>query len=272
MDPQLQLDQAHDIWKNILTKEQMMDMGIAKGEGRQNKRPKTTKQTPAKRTHQPQVDNLMKMVAQLALRTETSLNMVLQEHQFLIHMQPGPGSLLPSLLKGTQTWHQSNKELPLRHCLINILWDSLHARLDQLKQAAPQDQLWKECQTLGIINQQGTLPYLRWEASTRTLKPTTEAPLSLEEVIKEVDNIRRLVQDPTTTLRFHSLTKLQDNGDRSLPWLWLISTRNQPETWHCVRKLCYHAIWQQVRIQIKPQSADRSQLAKQIQAALNSGS
>ena len=208
------------------------------------------------------------MIAQLALRTETSLNMMLQEHQFIIHMHPGQGSLLPELIRGTQVWHQSNKELPLRHHLINILWDTLYTRLEKLTKVDQQHAMWKECQSLGILNDQGTIPYLRWEASSKQLKPTSEAPMSPQETLREVENIRRLVQDPTTTLRFHSLVKVTDNTDKSLPWLWLLSSRNQPEAWHAVRKLCFHATWQLLRIQVKPQSADRSALAQRIQQAI----
>ena len=74
-------------------------------------------------------------------------------------------------------------------------------------------------------------------------------------------------QDPTTTLRFHALTKT--SSDRSVPWLWLVSSRNQPEAWAEARQLCFHAIWQLIRCQIKPQGVEKSALAKQIQQQLN---
>ena len=97
-------------------------------EKQQNKRPKITRQPPQQRQPKTQPDQLVRMIAQLALRTETSLNMMLQEHQFIIHMHPGQGSLLPELIRGTQVWHQSNKELPLRHHLINIMWGTPYTR------------------------------------------------------------------------------------------------------------------------------------------------
>ena len=144
MDPQNTLGQAHAIWSQILTKDQMAEIGLGKEDGHQAKRLKRVKHQTPKR---PAVnEELLKMVARLALRTETTRTF-LTEHQ-------------------------------------------------------------------------GNLPYLRWETSTRTLKPTSEAPLSLQEVVREVENVHRLVQDPTTTLRFHSLTKASDSQDKTLPWLW----------------------------------------------------
>ena len=267
MDPQNALDQANAIWSHILTKEQVAEI-LGPKEEQSAKRPRTGKNLPQKKQQKVVNEDLLKMVAKLALRTETTMNMFLQEHQFQIYMQPGPGSIIPVLLRGTQEWHQSDKALPLRHRLINLLWETLKSRLDQLTKVGPQDQSWLECQRLGIIDAKGNLPYLRWEASSKMLKPTAEAPLSLQEVVREVENVLRLVQDPTTTLRFHSLTKMTDSSDKTLPWLWMISSRNQPEAWHAVRKLCWHATWQLIRIQLKPQSADRSPLAKQIQQSI----
>ena len=59
--------------------------------------------------------------------------------------------------------------------------------------------------------------------------------------------------------------------DRAIPFLWMISSRNQPEAWSEVRRVCYHAIWQLVRTSIRPQGTERSNLSKGIQQKLTKG-
>ena len=76
-----------------------------------------------------------------------------------------------------------------------------------------------------------------------------------------------ILEDATTHQRRYTLTKT--STDRSVPWLWLVSSRNQPEAWAEARQLCFHAIWQLIRCQIKPQGVEKSTLAKQIQQQLN---
>ena len=209
------------------------------------------------------------MIARLALRNEASLNALLQEHQFLIHVNPGPGSLLPLMLAETQKWHASNKATPLRHQLVVLMLETLQQRASILAKSSPQDAVWKEAEQMLLITSDGQMPYLRWDASTRTLKPTNEAKMSIQEAVRCVETLCRLAQDPSTTLRFHALTKNRESQDRAVPWLWLVSSRNQPEAWSEAHRLCYHAIWQLVRCQVRPQTSETSALAKQIQQRLN---
>ena len=147
--------------------------------------------------------------------------------------------------------------------------ETLTQRTELLAKASQKDEIWKEAEKMLLINGEGQMPYMRWDPQTRMLKPTKDATMSVQECLRAVQNLTRLAQDPTTTLRFHALTKVKDQQDRSIPWLWLMSSRNQPEAWAEARHSCYHAIWQLIRCQIRPQSAERSPLAKQIQKQLN---
>jgi hypothetical protein len=224
------------------------------------------------RQTKPTYDELVAMVARLALRTEDSLQQLLQDHQFILHLQPGQGSALPLMLAATQSWHQGSRDTPLRHHLVVVLISTLEERLTNLSKATPKDPQWIECQKLNLIDSDGNMPYLRWDASARSLRPTKDATLKLEEALRAVQNIHRLVQDPTTTIRFHGLTKPSKTTDKAIPFLWMISSRNQPEAWSEIRRVCYHAIWQLVRTSIRPQGTERSSLVKGIQQKLARGS
>ena len=267
------LDQANAIWSSILSVDQMKALGLGLEGDRQAKRPKTEVGRKGPRQTKPSYDDLVALVARLALRTEDSLQQLLQEHQFILHLQPGQGSVIPLMLAATQTWHKGPKDTPLRHHLVVVLITALEERLLALSKSTPKDPQWIECQKLNLIDSEGNMPYLRWDPTARTLKPTKEATLRLDEALRAIQNVRRLVEDPTTTIRFHGLMKHTDqNSDKALPFLWMISSRNQPEAWSEVRRVCYHAIWQLVRTSIRPQGTERSTLAKSIQQKLAKGS
>ena len=195
MDPQNHMDQATDIWKTILTKDQMKELGI-NTDAQKSKRPKTSSSPASTRSTNKSQSDLLMMIARLTLRNESSLNALLQEHQFLIHVNPGPGSLIPLMLAETKQWHASNKETPLRHHLVVLMLETLHQRAEILAKASPQDAVWKEAEQMLLITKEGQMPYLRWDASTRTLKPTNENKMSIQEAVKSVANLWRLVQDP----------------------------------------------------------------------------
>jgi hypothetical protein len=268
------LDQANAIWSSILSEDQMKALGLGSEGNRQAKRPKTENKELGKkgpRHSKPSYDELVTMVARLALRTEDSLQQLLQEHQFILHLQPGQGSVIPLMSAATQSWHKGSKETPLRHHLVVVLISTLEERLTNLSRSNPKDPQWIDCQKLNLIDSDGNMPYLRWDATARTLKPTKDATLRLDEALRAIQNIHRLVQDPTTTIRFHGLTKPSESTDRAIPFLWMISSRNQPEAWSEVRRVCYHAIWQLVRTSIRPQGTERSNLSKGIQQKLTKG-
>ena len=269
MDHPNGLEQAHGIWKNLLTEAQMTELGIAAPEDHRDKRHKPNRQ-PKKKT---QADNAMELllhqVARLALRTEASVKTLLQDFQFVLHLEPGQGSLIPILLAKSQQWHQGDRTVPLRHLLVTQMLQTLLDRLDALSKTQASDDMQKECQEMGLINSQGMLPYPRWDPQTKKLKESKETPLSLQETMKAVQNAHRLAQEIGTTNRFHALTKVANDGDRSIPWLWTVTCRANGEMWSELKRLCWHSIWRLIRAQIRPQTLDRSHLEKDIVKALN---
>eukprot|EP00435_Cladocopium_sp_Y103_P055446 s1325_g18.t1 len=259
------------IWGGLLTPEQLAALGISKDAQTSVKRPRHSKAQQGKnRESMPSYEDLLQMVARLALRTEDSVNQLLQDHQYVLHLHPGPGSLIPTMLAASQAWHQGDRSTPLRHHLVVLMINTLLERLEKLAQTKTDDPAWIESLQYHIVDSQGQMPFLRWDSKSRTLVPSKEASLPMGQVIKSLKVIQRLIQDSTTTLRFHSLVKIsEDKQDRSIPWLWMISSRNNPEAWNEVRSLCFHSSWQLIRLQIRPQGTERSTLAKSIHKALS---
>ena len=211
------MDQANAIWQAILTPAQLAQLVPTDKVEQAPKRHKPGSTNSSTRSSKPEPNKLLEMLARLALRTESSLNSLLEEHQFLIHINPGPGSILPLMLEGTKKWHASDKSTPLRHSLVVLMLETLVQRTEVLAKSSPADSAWKEAEKMFLINGDGHMPYLRWDPTSKMLRPTKDATIQIHAALRAVQNLHRLVQDPTTTLRFHALTKT--NSDRSVPWL-----------------------------------------------------
>ena len=118
------------------------------------------------------------MVAKLALRTEDALNQVLQEHQYVMHFQPGPDSIIPILLRASQKWHKEEKTTSLKHVLSSLMIQTLLAKVETLAKTPPEEPLWQVCQAKGLIDSQGNMPFLRWNDKNKKLEPSKEASIT----------------------------------------------------------------------------------------------
>ena len=212
--------------------------------------------------------SVLQTMTQLLLRHEDALNGLLQESQFVVHLTPGVGSIIPQMLKQTKDWHaQSEKTTTLRHCLAKSMISTLQLRLSKLAEASPTSDLYQDCMKYHLLKseQDRTMPFLRWNAQQKKLQPTDQPGLPLEAVQKSLANIMRLMDDQRVTLRFHALARQKgEDSSHPVPFLWCVSMRNSPELWSEISTLCYHSIWQLIQARVKAQTLDRQPLAKQL--------
>ena len=273
------LQAAQGVWGNLLTPSQLNQLGIPTPQNdREAKRPKKaetkTKGRQPSSTSQETVTvpkQVLTTLTKLVLRHEDSLNVLMQESEFLIHMSPGQGSILPALLQKSKDWHGGDKLVSLRHTLAVTMMKTLADRLAKLIQAEPTAELYQECVRLHLINEDKdkTMPYLRWNEQKRCLQPNNTPGLPVQAVERSLTNILRMLEDPMVTLRFHALMRPQEGMEitKSIPWLWTVSMR-YPDLWHELTKLSYHSIWQLTQMQLRPQNLNRQPLAKLLQKTM----
>ena len=281
----MELDEGTDslavskIWGPLLTPAELANLGIptdSKETDKSNKRHKPNKTEQKgkgkgkshKSTSQETVTvNKAALVTltKLVLRHEDSLNTTLQESQFLMFMSPGAGSVLKQLFEESCQWHESGREIPLRHVLAKSMLQHLEERLVKLIAADPNTELYKECVDHHLIlpDDHRTTPFLRWDASKKCLVPNHTPGLPAQQVLKSFQAILRLMEDPAVTLRFHALKKTQDQ--QVIPWMWTVSQRTAPELWHSIHQLCYHASWRLILTRLRPQGLQRQPLAQTLQ-------
>jgi hypothetical protein len=213
-------------------------------------------------------------LCRLVLKHEDTINSLLQESQFLLHLAPGKGSILPLMMDVSRSWHQQvEKTLPLRHLLAQSMMEEMARRLQKLMDATPTEDLFLDCKAYHLIrdDHDRTMPFLRWSHQRKCLEATEQQGLPIQEVSRSLQNIIRLLKaDPKVTLRFHSLKKPMTGTEpqQALPWIWTVALRNTPELWHEVARLAYHSSWQLVQVRLRPQGMERTPLAKTLMKAM----
>jgi hypothetical protein len=179
------LDQANAIWSSILHADQMKALGLSNEGGRQVARHKPEHKDNSRKsnrtTHKTSYDDLVAMATRLALRMEKSLQPLLQDHQFKLHLQLGRGSMLTLMLATTHFWHNGSQDTPLRHQPAVLLLFTLEERLPNLSRATSMDQPWIECPQLNLIDLESSMPYLRWGPLARMMKPAKNTTLKMDE-------------------------------------------------------------------------------------------
>jgi hypothetical protein len=218
---------------------------------------------------------LLHLVARMVIRHESTMQALLQEFEFLVYMDTGEGSVIPTLLATTKAWHQGSRDQTLRHTLSLTFIETLTLRLEKLCQAQVTDEVYQDCLKYNLVDADRNMPYLRWDASARKLTPSKEKSLPIGEVQNILGNVRTILRsEPQITLRFHALSNLQkmEGTSRSIPFLWMVGHRTQGELWNLLHKISYHSIWQLVRSTLRPQNQQKSGLMKQIQQTLQTTS
>ena len=259
-------DSMVKIWGNLLAEAQLKGLGISESDQQKpNKRHKGDKADHKSRSKPANKQNsemmsvpkdLILNMAKLALKHEDTLNTLLQESEFVLHLAPGEGSLLPILMMKSQEWHKGPKTVPLRHTLAVSMLMVLEERLTKLANADTASDLFQACIQQNLVTKEKTMPFLRWDASQSRLTPSNTQHLPLDQVQRSLTNILRLMEDKEVTLRYHALKRTPDSSPSSqpIPWLWTVSMRHNPELWNEIANLCYHSIWRLILANLKPQS------------------
>ena len=133
------------IWSNVLPKEELLK-ACKRQRSQDQPSPKRSRGRMTERKNEagPDTKEVLLLLARLALRHEDSIQAMLQQQQFILHLKSGQGSLLPLLMKKSQMWHaEEEKKLPLRCCLAQLMLETLQERASKLLQASPQDAIFQ---------------------------------------------------------------------------------------------------------------------------------
>ena len=244
------------------------------------KRPR--KGEPAQQTHPKTMANnvnlalAMSQLAKLALKLDRDMQLMKKEDTYIFFFgNKGPDSCINLLMQKTETWaqeHQLQRQgqqktpmLPLRLKLMQVVFNTLLTKLDQLATAKEGSDLkTRALQTL-VLLPDGTCPYLEWDAQARQLKVSQRKPLTLKHLHQICTDMLEALSDVHLVMRFHSLP--MTNNKEVTPWRLQLSMRaDQP--WQLMQLLCHSAIWLTMGGSLKMHSLQQSPLAHQLQKTL----
>ena len=272
VDPDTQLIQ---LWQNILPKEELSRVCHSNG-----KRPASREQSASERKRgrnpdQPKGEDvdqkqLIQLMARLMLRHEDTLHTLLREHEFVLHLRTGNGSVIPLMMKQSMDWHQSKeKNSSLRQTLAHFLFTTLHQRAQHILNAQKGEEIHKVSMAQMLITEDQHYPFLMWCNQSKKLTMSKDKPLDGETLEDILQSLVEMSSEHQNILRFHALKKIPNGQEpqegMAYPWLLTISTK----MFATLQRLCYHSIWLLVAVDLKQQSLSRSPLAKQIDTKIH---
>ena len=256
--------QMVDIWAHVLPKDQLkriLETEPQETEKRHKGRKFQNKENPDEMGH----TQLLKAMAALLLRHEDSIKCLNLDMEYMVHLNPGPGSILGDLMTASKDWtNAKEKATPLRHHLVVTTIDLLLQRFTALTEAQPESELHKRALQYLLLDSNNHCPFLSWSPERKQLIQSKTPPMPMEEVLKTIQEIKTCLEDSRVTLKFHSLRKMSTDTDKAVPFLWTVSHRVAPNLWHLLQRLAFHSSWQLIQVHLRPANLQRSPLAKSI--------
>ena len=120
------------------------------------------------------------MLAKLCLRQEDMINAMCLDRSFLLFLQAGKGSILPTMLTASKEWHtqkqQARVTCPLRQVLFLKVVEELVQRIGRLNVEDSADALCANLRSKQILNAQNERNYMSWDQQAKCLRPTNLEP------------------------------------------------------------------------------------------------
>ena len=124
--------------------------------------------------------SLVQMLAKLCLRQEDMINAMCLDCNFLLFLQAGKGSILPTMLTASKEWHtqkqQAGVTCPLRQVLFLKVVEELVQRIGRLNVEDSADALCANLRSKQILNAQNERNYMSWDQQAKCLRPTNLEP------------------------------------------------------------------------------------------------
>ena len=213
----------------------------------------------------------LKTMAQLLLRHERCLNVQRSTDCFVLFFRQEPTGALKNLVDETQKWHQlklaePQKSMPpLRQHLMQTMLTTLMNWVSRVAKATPEEELFKACRTQNLILEDKSWPFLKWDHSKKSLVVDQTKPISMEAMLKKLNDLIEMFRVPSLVLRFYGMSS--NSQQEIIPWKLQLNPRAD-EPYELLLTLAYSSIWTLVGTSLKPHSPNNSGLANQLQQML----
>ena len=145
---------------------------------------------------------------------------------------------------------------------------TLLERLHRLLSSDPQSQMMQTAKQHCLLDQGGNFPFQRWNPTTQTLQITTQQPIGPSRMVKYIEQLQELIQDPLSVMKFQALRPA--DSAKVVPWLLQVAIR-QDELQQLLMTLQGSTIWNMLGMQVKPHSLPQSRQAMLLKDLLGKG-
>ena len=248
---------------------------------KEEKEPKKPKRTHFQGQPEPNMEvvKLVRLMGQMILRLDADHQMMRRQDSFVFFLQPAEPALLPQLVLRAKEWHQHMKQqpqpveaqtdyVPLRIRLFQDLALMMEDRVLKLSKADQKDQLWTVARDHGIIMEDGSFPYQRWNPQQQALIQTKQEHVTMPRMLKYMTPLKEVSRDHTAILKFHSLKQM--DGQQTIPWILQTGIRHD-EIQSLMEVLQGCTVWGLIGATMKPHTQTQSKQGIQLQQMLGKG-
>ncbi|CAK9005416.1 unnamed protein product [Durusdinium trenchii] len=180
-------------------------------------RSETTRSTSSTRDEDPMpVTKLCRLMGQLLIRHEDSLNSVSMQDSFVMFFQRGNSGAVPLLLRAANQWRDlppDQTQMPLRSYLLQAILNELVSRFQKLHHQL-EDPGTKAAAVKSLtILEDLSFPYLMWHAQQQKLVVSQIASISWTTMESHLGLLQQAFQEPSNCIRFFAMASAQSKGD-----------------------------------------------------------
>ena len=215
---------------------------------------------------------LTKMLIQLALQHERQLQALHRQDSFVFFAQLNKQGCVSLLTQKTQQWKDQLQKATdptqqpkqtLRTFLLHALLTELQGRIVRLSKSKPGEELWDAAVQNGMIHQDGTWPFQKWNRDKQALETSHRQPVPMVRVLKDLEQLLELLMDSDHVVRFHALKPQQ----QVVPWLLQVHLR-QDDLWRILSGWNQNSLWGMLGLSVKGHTQTLSKPAQVLQTAL----
>lgn len=234
-------------------------------------RSETTRSTSSTRDEDPMpVTKLCRLMGQLLIRHEDSLNSVSMQDSFVMFFQRGNSGAVPLLLRAANQWRDlppDQTQMPLRSYLLQAILNELVSRFQKLHHQL-EDPGTKAAAVKSLtVLEDLSFPYLMWHAQQQKLVVSQTASISWTTMESHLGLLQQAFQEPSNCIRFFAMASAQSKAD-VVPWKLQISLRNDSLS-SVMRQLTGSSLWHLMGARMKQHGLQRSKIAQDIQDILH---
>ena len=213
---------------------------------------------------------MVKLMAQLLLRHEQDLQCLHRVDTFILFCNREPTGLLNVMIHQTGQWKQQLEKPqlirpPLRQHLFQAMLNDLLTKVTKISQCPKEDKLIQAMLKTGMLMEDYSWPFLKWDPAKRAMIRTSQQPISMKRMMEDLTELIEQGTNAQLVQRFHSLSPKSEA--QVVPWRLQLNLR-MDTAWNMLLHLTQNSVWSIQGANLKAHSQQESRQAQDLRALL----